>query len=192
MLCPDCRRQVTRGAAFCGSCGGRCGGRRAPLELVLPSGTRVPLIGDMVIGRAPASTLRLDDPSVSRTHARISAGDGDGADRGRGLEPRHVRRRRADRAPGGAARRRADPRSATRSSASSAGASRPRPGARSSCRAGRDAGRLRRRRGAGGAGDAVRHAAAGALGLRAQAHGGRRGPAPLGAARPLAATRTCG
>jgi hypothetical protein len=76
LLCPDCRRQVTRGAAFCGSCGRPLGSGDPPLELVLSSGERVPLIGDMVIGRAPASTLRLDDPSVSRTHARISAGNG--------------------------------------------------------------------------------------------------------------------
>jgi len=76
VLCPDCRRQVTRGAAFCGSCGRPLGAGDPPLELVLASGERVPLIGDVVIGRAPASTLRLDDPSVSRTHARISAGNG--------------------------------------------------------------------------------------------------------------------
>jgi putative peptide zinc metalloprotease protein len=67
---------VTRGAAFCGSCGRPLGAGDPPLELVLSSGVRVPLIGDVVIGRAPASTLQLDDPSVSRTHARISAGNG--------------------------------------------------------------------------------------------------------------------
>ena len=76
MLCPDCRRQVMRGAPFCGSCGSPLGAGAPPLELVLASGERLPLIGDVVIGRAPASTLRLDDPSVSRTHARISAGNG--------------------------------------------------------------------------------------------------------------------
>jgi len=52
------------------------GAGEPPLELVLAGGERVPLVGDVVIGRAPASTLRLDDPSVSRTHARISAGNG--------------------------------------------------------------------------------------------------------------------
>jgi putative peptide zinc metalloprotease protein len=67
---------VTRGAAFCGSCGSPLGAGDPPLELVLSSGERVPLIGDVIIGRSPASTLQLDDPSVSRTHARISAGDG--------------------------------------------------------------------------------------------------------------------
>ena len=76
MLCRECRRQVTRGAAFCGSCGAPLGGADAPLELVLSGGERVPLVEDVVIGRSPGSTLRLDDPSVSRTHARISAGDG--------------------------------------------------------------------------------------------------------------------
>jgi Zn-dependent protease len=50
-----------------------------PLELVLPDHTRVPVLDEMTIGRAPGSTLRLDDPSVSRLQARISvdtAGDG--------------------------------------------------------------------------------------------------------------------
>jgi putative peptide zinc metalloprotease protein len=47
-----------------------------PLELVLAGGERVPLVGDVIIGRSPASTLQLDDPSVSRTHVRISAGNG--------------------------------------------------------------------------------------------------------------------
>ena len=76
MLCPECRRQVTRGAGFCGSCGAPLGRSDAPLELVLAGGERVPLVEDVVIGRSPGSTLQLDDPSVSRTHARISAGDG--------------------------------------------------------------------------------------------------------------------
>ncbi len=48
-------------------------------ELVLRDGTRVPVVGDMTIGRAPGSTVQLDDPAVSRRHARILAGeDGDG------------------------------------------------------------------------------------------------------------------
>jgi hypothetical protein len=73
MLCRECRRQVSRGAAFCGACGAPVGGGDGPLELVLSGGERVPLVDDVVIGRSPGSTLRLDDPSVSRTHARISA-----------------------------------------------------------------------------------------------------------------------
>jgi len=67
---------VTRGAAYCGACGAPLGRADAPLELVLAGGERVPLVADVVIGRSPAATLQLDDPSVSRTHARISAGDG--------------------------------------------------------------------------------------------------------------------
>jgi putative peptide zinc metalloprotease protein len=78
VLCPDCRRQVRRGAAFCGSCGAPLGGGDAPLELVLAGGRRMALVDEVVIGRSPGSTLQLDDPSVSRTHARISAGNGDG------------------------------------------------------------------------------------------------------------------
>jgi putative peptide zinc metalloprotease protein len=76
VLCPECRRQVKRGAGFCPSCGAPLGHSEAPLELVLAGGARVPLVADVVIGRSPGSTLQLDDPSVSRTHARISAGDG--------------------------------------------------------------------------------------------------------------------
>jgi len=76
VLCPDCRRQVSRGAPFCGSCGAPLARGEAPLELVLAGGERVPLVDDVVIGRSPSSTIRLDDPSVSRTHARISVGDG--------------------------------------------------------------------------------------------------------------------
>src|SRR4051794_15440458 len=36
------------------------------------------LVEEVVIGRSPGSTLRLEDPSVSRTHARISAGGNGG------------------------------------------------------------------------------------------------------------------
>jgi putative peptide zinc metalloprotease protein len=74
VLCPDCHRQVTRGAAFCGSCGAPLGDAGAPLELVLAGGSRVPLVEDVTIGRGPTATLRLEDPSVSRVHARILAG----------------------------------------------------------------------------------------------------------------------
>ena len=55
-------------------------GAAKPLELVLADHTRVPLVGDMTIGRAPGSTVVLADPSVSRVHARISpGGNGGGA-----------------------------------------------------------------------------------------------------------------
>jgi pSer/pThr/pTyr-binding forkhead associated (FHA) protein/Zn-dependent protease len=47
-------------------------------DLVLPDGTRVPVIGDVTIGRAPDNTVRLADPTVSRHHARIrQSGDGE-------------------------------------------------------------------------------------------------------------------
>ena len=46
------------------------------LELVLADRTRVPVVGDMTIGRGPGSTLQLDDPAVSRQQARISSDDG--------------------------------------------------------------------------------------------------------------------
>ncbi|MBE2319155.1 FHA domain-containing protein [Solirubrobacter sp. CPCC 204708] len=73
MLCPSCRRQLERGASYCGSCGAPLNGAPAPLELVLDGGQRVPVVSELVIGRAPGSTVLLDDPSVSRTHARITA-----------------------------------------------------------------------------------------------------------------------
>jgi Zn-dependent protease len=42
------------------------------LEVILPDRSRVPLLGEMTIGRAPDSTVQLEDPAVSRRHARIS------------------------------------------------------------------------------------------------------------------------
>jgi putative peptide zinc metalloprotease protein len=49
-------------------------GDPAPFDLVLADGTRVPLADEVTIGRGAGNALRLDDPSVSRRHARISAG----------------------------------------------------------------------------------------------------------------------
>lgn len=77
MLCTTCRRQLAR-ATVCTTCGTPAPGASAPLELVLADGTHVPLVGELTIGRSRASTLWLDDPSVSRQHARIRARD-DGA-----------------------------------------------------------------------------------------------------------------
>jgi putative peptide zinc metalloprotease protein len=74
VLCTSCRRQLSRGADYCGTCGTPVAGAAAPLELVLADDTRVPLVGDMTIGRAPGSSVVLADPSVSREHARISPG----------------------------------------------------------------------------------------------------------------------
>jgi putative peptide zinc metalloprotease protein len=79
MLCTNCRRQVSR-ATVCASCGTPAPGASAPLELVLADGTRVPVVGELTIGRTRGSSLWLDDPSVSRHHARISTG-ADGAPR---------------------------------------------------------------------------------------------------------------
>ena len=74
MLCRSCRRQLSRSAATCGNCGLPRPGAPPALELVLPDGTRVPLGDELVLGRAPGSTLQLTDPTVSRTHARIGRG----------------------------------------------------------------------------------------------------------------------
>jgi putative peptide zinc metalloprotease protein len=79
MLCPACRRQLERGASWCGACGTPVAGAGAPLDLVLGDLTRVPLVADVTLGRAPGSTVVLSDPSVSRLHARISPGNGEGA-----------------------------------------------------------------------------------------------------------------
>lgn len=75
MLCASCRRQLAR-ATVCATCGTPVPGASAPLELVLADGTRVVLVGELTIGRSRASSLWLDDPSVSRDHARICAGTG--------------------------------------------------------------------------------------------------------------------
>ena len=42
--------------------------------LVLPDGARVPLAAAMTIGRGEDATLKLDDRTVSRVHARIATG----------------------------------------------------------------------------------------------------------------------
>jgi putative peptide zinc metalloprotease protein len=74
VLCRICRRQLERGASHCGSCGTPLNGASEPFELVLADATRVPVVSEMTIGRAPGATLVLPDPTVSRLHARISAG----------------------------------------------------------------------------------------------------------------------
>ena len=78
MLCPACRRQLERGGSWCGACGAPIGGAAAPLELVLEDATRVPLVADVTLGRAPGSSVVLGDPSVSRVHARIWPDNRDG------------------------------------------------------------------------------------------------------------------
>jgi putative peptide zinc metalloprotease protein len=76
MLCSVCRRQLSATDARCRACGTPQHGA-GHLDLVLATGERVPVDRPLVIGRGPASELRLEDPSVSRTHAEISV-DHDG------------------------------------------------------------------------------------------------------------------
>ena len=78
MLCPACRRQLERGASWCGACGAAARAASGVVELVLADATRVPLEADVTLGREPGSTVVLSDPSVSRLHARISPGNGEG------------------------------------------------------------------------------------------------------------------
>ena len=40
-------------------------------ELVLPDRTRVPVTGSMTIGRAQGNAVQLENPTVSRHHARV-------------------------------------------------------------------------------------------------------------------------
>ncbi len=47
-------------------------------DLVVDGATRVPLLADVTLGRAPGSTVVLGDPTVSRLHARIRAANGSG------------------------------------------------------------------------------------------------------------------
>jgi hypothetical protein len=49
--------------------------RGAILELVDQAGQQIPLSDQTVIGRMPGCDVQLDDPSVSRRHARISRAD---------------------------------------------------------------------------------------------------------------------
>lgn len=48
----------------------------AAFDVVLPDRTRVPVRGQVTIGRELGSTIHLDDPSVSRRHARLADVDG--------------------------------------------------------------------------------------------------------------------
>lgn len=77
MLCDRCRRQVSRRDAFCGVCGAPLAGHgTAPLELVLPDGSRIPLSGVVTIGRADENTVRIAERTVSRHHVRVVAAGG--------------------------------------------------------------------------------------------------------------------
>ena len=72
MLCRACRRQVGRRDVVCHLCGAPVDGRASAFDLVLPGGGRVPLAGVTTIGRSPECTVRLEDRTVSRTHATVS------------------------------------------------------------------------------------------------------------------------
>src|SRR5579875_2358135 len=70
MQCSVCKRRVLRTDARCRTCGTPLDGERH-LDVVLPSGERVPLDRRLVIGRSRACELRLEVPSVARVHAEI-------------------------------------------------------------------------------------------------------------------------
>jgi putative peptide zinc metalloprotease protein len=61
-----------RKAAACPSCGAVRKTADTVFDLMLEDGTRVPLVRELTIGRAPGNALQLVDPAVSRSHARIS------------------------------------------------------------------------------------------------------------------------
>ena len=190
MLCASCRRQLDRGAELLRGCGAPQAGHSAPLELVLGDRTRVAVVTEMTIGRAPELDAAHRRPHrLARARAHLGQRRRDGGARGRRLQPRHLRRRGAHLGPialrdglRGAARRpgaggRAPPRGLRGRAARSSCA----PGASLVIPAAGPAGR-------GGQRDAVRDAPAGALRLRAQAPRGGRGQPPLGAARPRRGT----
>jgi pSer/pThr/pTyr-binding forkhead associated (FHA) protein len=72
MLCKVCRRQVERGAASCPACGAPRTGVSVPFDLVVDDRTRIPIVRELTIGRAPGNAVQLDDPAVSRFHAVIT------------------------------------------------------------------------------------------------------------------------
>jgi putative peptide zinc metalloprotease protein len=78
MICSVCRRQTRRSSDFCRACGAARTGADTTFELVLSDRSRVPLVGELTIGRAPGNSVQLADPSVSRVHARISLPRGGG------------------------------------------------------------------------------------------------------------------
>ena len=195
VLCTSCRRQLSRGAEYCGNCGTPVAGAAEPLELVLarrdarPARRRHddrPRAGHerrARTTRACRASTRASRPgataagSASRTPARAHGTlvDGvaisratalhDGASLQLGAQTLRVERRR-------------DTSEAGRTIVVKPGASLVVP--------------VDRPAGRGGAGDAVRDEAAGALGLRAQAARRQRGQPSAGCSRTSTATRSCG
>jgi putative peptide zinc metalloprotease protein len=78
VLCHGCRRQLPRDGDTCQLCGASRPGAELStvFSLVLPDGTRAPVRHELVLGRAAGSTLRFDDPAVSRRHACVTASPG--------------------------------------------------------------------------------------------------------------------
>ena len=71
MLCRSCRRQIARADDVCTVCGTPVKGR-APLELVVGDGRRIPLVyGPLTLGRGSENLIRITGETVSRNHARI-------------------------------------------------------------------------------------------------------------------------
>lgn len=70
-ICGSCRRQIHRSAVVCPRCGAVRARTGATFDLVISGQTRMPVVSELTIGRAPESGVRLTDPSVSRVHARI-------------------------------------------------------------------------------------------------------------------------
>ncbi len=73
MLCRACHRRLPCTGDACPLCGVPRRGEadRARYSVVLPDGTRAPVRGELSVGRAAGNRLRLDDPAVSRRHARL-------------------------------------------------------------------------------------------------------------------------
>jgi putative peptide zinc metalloprotease protein len=71
MLCRNCRCQIAGGDDVCTVCGTPVKGR-APLELVIADGRRIPLVyGPLTLGRGSENLIRIQGETVSRNHARI-------------------------------------------------------------------------------------------------------------------------
>jgi putative peptide zinc metalloprotease protein len=76
VLCPYCHRQLDAGRSACRACGKAIPGRRPAFELVAPDGARIPLTRSLTLGRGAENDVMLNDPSVSRQHARVRLADG--------------------------------------------------------------------------------------------------------------------
>jgi putative peptide zinc metalloprotease protein len=71
VLCPYCHRKLDAGRSSCRSCGRAIPGRGGAYELIAGDGSRIPLTRTLTLGRDRENDVALDDPSVSRRHARV-------------------------------------------------------------------------------------------------------------------------